>query len=76
MERWEGRAVVHRSVLANLQVAEEEAQQPARRLYKPTDPFTLEGSKFVKLFRLSKVLVRNLIEMLADYLKHQPGHLQ
>nr|CAI5834434.1 unnamed protein product [Callosobruchus analis] len=39
-------------------------------MYKPTDHFTLEDTKFVKLFRLSKVLVRNLIELLTDYLKH------
>ncbi|VEN38852.1 unnamed protein product [Callosobruchus maculatus] len=69
MAQWEGRAAIYDVVVDNLQAAEEEAQQPARRFYKHEDPFLLEEQKFKKMFRLSKQLARDLIGMLTDYLR-------
>lgn len=50
-------------------VADAEQEAGRARLHLPkTDSFDLPDDKFIKIFRLSKPLVCDLIEMLTPYL--------
>lgn len=54
-------------IFDDLDDAEEQAQVP-RRLLEKRNPFELGDEQFTKMFRLTKPLVRELIELLSPLL--------
>lgn len=56
-------------VLNDLLDAEEQEERPIRKFYRRENPFDLTDNKFIKLFRLSKDLVRNLIMLLTPFIQ-------
>lgn len=56
--------------LQNLEAAEVLARRPGRRFTPRRDPFQyLSESAFIKVFRLSKAVTRELLEMLDPFLE-------
>ncbi|KAK5648023.1 hypothetical protein RI129_002915 [Pyrocoelia pectoralis] len=58
-------------IIQNLEEAEERMNDPERDFWSfwtHTDPFSIGDRKFIKYFRLSKQLVRNLILEISQYL--------
>lgn len=56
-------------ILNDLIDAEEQEDRPVRRFYRRENAFELTDEKFIKTFRLTKLLVRNLILLLTPFLQ-------
>lgn len=55
-------------VINDLQEAEDEIEGPGRVFYNRIDAFTLRDECFIKLFRLSKDLTRQVVELVRPFL--------
>lgn len=56
-------------IINDIEDAEDQAQEPIRRFYQQEPSFELSETKFIKLFRLSKELARNLIQMVTPFME-------
>lgn len=55
--------------VGDLVAAEADAEEPARQIYNPSDPFaTMTDTQFIGFFRVSKALVQEIIQMLTPYM--------
>jgi hypothetical protein len=60
--------LLHLEQLAALEDAEEAVFVMEDRFHISGDPFLISDVKFIKIFRLNKVLTRNLIDELSEFM--------